>query len=68
MYKDGKNEIDNIQNNELEINMVRELNIGISGYDTINPILSNNRDIQYIDKLIFEPLVDITNDFKIEIG
>lgn len=66
LYKDGKNEIDNIQNNELEINMVRELNIGISGYDTINPILSNNRDIQYIDKLIFEPLVDITNDFKIE--
>ena len=44
----------------------REINIGIVGFDTINPILSNNRDIQYIDKLVFEPLVDITKDFKVE--
>lgn len=66
LYKDGKKQVSNVQNNELEINMVRELNIGISNYDTINPILSNNRDVLYIDKLIFEPLIDITYDFKIE--
>lgn len=66
LYKDGKTKVYAKENNELEINMVRELNIGIVSYDTINPILSNNRDIQYIDKLIFEPLLDITYDFKIE--
>ncbi len=66
LYKDGNKKIYATKDNEAEINMVRELNIGISGYDNINPILSNNRDIQYIDKLIFEPLVSITYDFKIE--
>lgn len=66
LYKDGNKKIYATKDNELEINMIRELNIGVSGYDNINPILSNNRDIQYIDKLIFEPLVDITYDFKIE--
>lgn len=66
LYKDGKKEFASIENNELEINMIRELNIGIVGYDSMNPILTNNRDIQYIDKLIFEPLIDISYDFKIE--
>lgn len=68
LYKDGNNQIYAIGDNELEVNIVRELNIGICNYDTINPILSKNRDVQYIDKLIFEPLLDITNDFKIENG
>ena len=66
LYKDGKKNVYAIQNNELEINIIKELNIGITKYDTINPILSNNRDVQYICKLIFEPLLDISYDFKIE--
>lgn len=66
LYKDGKKEKFKVENNELEINIVKELNIGITQYDTINPILSYNRDIQYIDKLIFRPLLNITSNFKIE--
>lgn len=65
MYKDGKKESKTIQNSEIEINMVKEFNIGIIEYDTINPILSNNRDIQYIDKLIFDSLLEISYDFNI---
>ena len=66
LYIDGKENVYAIENNELEIDMIRELNIGISEYDTINPILSKNRDIQYINKLIFEPLIDISYDFRIQ--
>ncbi len=66
LYKDGKKQVYATENGELEVNMITDINIGISKYDTMNPILSKNRDIQYIDKLIFEPLVDITYDFKIE--
>lgn len=66
LYKDGRDNVYAVENNEMEINIDKELNIGISKYDTMNPILSNNRDIQYIDKLIFEPLLDIGYDFKIE--
>ena len=66
LYIDGKENVYAIENNKLEINMSDELNIGIGEYDTLNPILSNNRDIQYISKLIFDSLIDITQDFKTE--
>ena len=66
LYIDGKGRVYAIENNELKVNMIGEINIGISEYDTTNPILSNNRDIQYINKLIFSPLIDITYDFRIQ--
>ena len=36
------------------------------GLDTINPILSNNKNVQDISKLIYEPLVTLTADYKVE--
>lgn len=45
-----------------------EIIIGITDFDTINPILSKNRDVQYISKLIYEPLINIGQDFKLEQG
>ena len=66
LYRDGKHENISVESNELEINIVKELNIGITEYDTMNPILSYNRDIQYVDKLIFNSLIDITYNFEIE--
>lgn len=45
-----------------------EITIGITDFDTLNPILSTNQDIQYISKLIYEPLIKIGQDFKLEQG
>lgn len=36
------------------------------GLDTINPILSNNKNVQDISKLIYDPLVTLTVDYKAE--
>ena len=36
------------------------------GFDTINPILSNNKNVQDISKLIYDPLVTLTSDYKAE--
>ncbi len=66
LYIDDRKEITIAKNKELDIEMIKEINIGISGYDTINPLLSISRDVQYIDKIIFEPLLEITQDFKIK--
>lgn len=44
---------------------IKNIRLGISKYDTMNPILSTNKAIQYIDKLIFEPLLNINEDFSI---
>ena len=66
LYNDKNNQTKDVKATRIEFNIIEEINIGITNYDTINPILSNNRDIQYVDKLIFESLLDITPDFKIK--
>lgn len=36
------------------------------GLDTMNPILTNNKNVQNISKLIYDPLVTLTSDYKAE--
>ena len=48
------------------ISVVGNLKMGISNYDTMNPLLSHNKEILNIDKIIFEPLVNVTSDFNTE--
>lgn len=45
---------------------VTELTLGIAELDTINPILSNHKNVQDISKLIYDPLVTLTADYKAE--
>lgn len=43
-----------------------EMVLAISGFDTINPIITKNRDVQDIDKIIYESLFNVTENYKIE--
>lgn len=61
------------QNSELQIyvpeetmQIITELNLGVASFDSINPILSKNKNIQDITKIIFEPLMTLTSDYKLE--
>ena len=65
----------NIQSNEIEeenvtgeatIEMLDSLTMGLCNYDTMNPLLTNNKEIINISKIIFEPLLNITSDYKLE--
>ena len=60
-----KNEV--IQLPVEEITEGKELHLGISNFDTINPLLTNNKEVINIDKLIFEPLLTIDEDYKIKL-
>ena len=42
------------------------IRIGIINFDNINPILSNNSNIQNVSRLLFEPLINLTEDYKLE--
>ena len=66
LYNDKNKQTTQKQATRVKFDIIKEINVGVVNYDTTNPILSNNRDIQYIDKLIFQSLLDITLDFKIE--
>lgn len=63
----NKNEENNIViANEENINKIDEITLAIAGIDSINPIISNNKQVQNITKLIYEPLINITDDYKLE--
>lgn len=47
------------------VNMITELRLGISDFDNMHPYITKNREIIYIDQLIFEPLLTVTQDYKI---
>ena len=56
--------------NNLEEAVLQEssnLNIGISNFDNINPIITQNRDVINLSTILYEPLLSITPDYKIEL-
>lgn len=52
---------------EEEIEVITNLRIPVVAFDTINPILSKNQNIQDISRLIYEPLLSVTSENKIEL-
>ena len=44
----------------------KDLRLAIAELDTINPILSNNKNVQEITKVIYEPLVTLDEHYKLE--
>ena len=64
-----KEPINNEESKEISyktIDMVTNLRMGISNFDSIHPYITNNQEVIYIDQLIFEPLLSITEDYKID--
>ena len=44
--------------------IVKEIRLGMAQCDTLNPLLTTNKNVQDITKLVYEPLVDISSDYK----
>ena len=61
-----QNEYQNNETSNVEKEKVKEIKLGMTQLDTMNPILSNNKNIQDISKLIFDPLVTLSSDYKAE--
>lgn len=55
-----KKRIDNIISNNLTF--------GIVNYDNLNPHISQNQDVQYISKLIYQELIGINENFELVSG
>lgn len=65
IQSDNEEQADNNQEN-VEKEKVTEITLGIASFDNINPIISNNKNIQDISRLIYEPLFTISSDYKLE--
>lgn len=60
-----KDEPKNVEVKYEKVNMITNFRLGISKFDNINPHITQNKDIIQIDSLIFEPLLEITSDYRI---
>lgn len=47
-------------------NMITNFRLGIAKYDSVNPHITQNKDIIQIASLVFEPLLTITQDYRLE--
>ena len=66
-FFENKNDNKNIEIGEIENNQIMEdIRLPIISYDTIDPIISNNQNVQDISKIIYEPLLDIDKEYKIK--
>lgn len=61
-----KNDTQQVQIEEKTEEITKELKLGVASFDSINPILSKNKNIQDISKIIFDSLVTISTDYKAE--
>lgn len=64
-----ENKKDGNQNNIVqaeEKTVATDLRLAIVNYDSINPVLSNNSNVQDISRLVFEPLVTMNKEYKLE--
>ncbi|MGN1329805.1 MAG: ABC transporter substrate-binding protein [Clostridia bacterium] len=68
IYNKEKKTTTNQTSNEQEIeeneNVVRELRLAIAQLDTINPIISKNKYVQEVSKIIFDSLINVNEDFS----
>ena len=55
-----------IQNEEAGEQILKDIRLAVSNYDTINPLITTNKEVLNIDKLVFEPLFSITQDYNLE--
>lgn len=50
-----------------EEKIITNIRIPVVGFDTVNPIISQNKNVQDIAKLVYEPLLKINQDNQIEL-
>ena len=50
-----------------QADIITNIRVPIVGFDTINPILSKNQQIQDLARLVYEPLLNVSKDGKIQL-
>lgn len=67
-YKEDTQE-ENVNANEIDVTsqMVTNMRIGIAKFDNINPIVSQNKDVINLSTILYEPLISLTEDYKLEL-
>ena len=69
IYKSNKPkevQIEEPTTSQVEEEIVKEVTLGVAEFDTMNPILSQNKHVQEISRIIFEPLLELNEEYKLQ--
>ena len=70
IYKSNKQEENNTEepstSQTQEEEIIKEITLGLAEFDTINPILSQNKYVQEISRIIYEPLFELDKEYKLQ--
>lgn len=50
----------------VEESIIKDIRLAITNYDTMNPLITSNKEILNIDTLVFEPLFTLSKNYEIE--
>ena len=68
-YKEETNNYNEQENTvETKQEILTNIRLGIANFDNINPIISQNRDVINLSTIIYEPLLTLSEEYKIELG
>lgn len=66
VYKNNNKEKNKgAQQDEVSVQYAKDIKLGIANFDTMNPLTTNNKEVININKLIFEPLFTLNEQYKI---
>lgn len=66
VYKNNnKDQNKGAQQDEVSVQYGKDVKLGIANFDTMNPLTTNNKEVININKLIFEPLFTLNEQYKI---
>lgn len=68
IYSNQNTEVEDNQevSQEEEETIIKDIRLAITNYDTMNPLISNNKEVLNLGTLIFEPLFTLTKDYQLE--
>lgn len=64
--EDGKEIEENLDQISKVSTIQKDIRLAIAEFDTINPILSNNRNVHEISKIIYDSLITLNENYKLQ--
>lgn len=69
VFYNDEDKTNEIQDQTSTVNtLITDLRLGIAEFDSLNPIVSNNKNVKEISRLIFDSLVNINSNYSLEYG
>ena len=69
VFYDEEEETSTVQDQTSTVStLITDLRLGISEFDTLNPLATNNKNIKEISRLIFDSLVTVSSNYGLEYG